>query len=77
MDLLKKDIDSIKAVTPSINDMSPWLMSEEAQEVLIPSKLSNFNNSVKIASVDQKMLTLQSVRKPKKIIIYGSDEKTY
>lgn len=57
--------------------MSPWLMSEEAQDVLIPAKLSHFNNSVRIASVDQKMLTLLSGRKPKKIIIYGSDEKTY
>ena len=33
--------------------------------------------TVKISSFDQSLLVLNSIRKPKRISIYGSDEKTY
>ncbi|CAD8069351.1 unnamed protein product [Paramecium sonneborni] len=74
-----------------VHDMSRWFQNfnEESidqigkyQEILIPMQLNGMNELdirmiPKIASFDQGMLVLSSIRKPKRIKIYGTDEKQY
>jgi DNA-dependent protein kinase catalytic subunit len=65
-----------------LSTYSEWLAQYECNEfndpkscIEIPSE--DESNKIKIASFDQHMLILTSVRKPKKIVVFGNDEKSY
>ena len=64
-----------------LSTFSEWLSQYECNEFNIPENyivlpLSN-NSNIKISSFDQHITVLSSIRKPKKINIFGNNEKSY
>ena len=72
-----------------LSTFSEWLSQYECNDfsdskkyIILPlsnnNNLNNYSNdSVKINSFDQHLLVLSSIRKPKKIKIFGNNEKSY
>ena len=65
-----------------LKSISPALFHFKESEIEIPGFAQNMGNDmnnsvVKISSFCPKLLVLRSKEKPRKIIIYGSDEKEY
>ncbi|KAI8352478.1 hypothetical protein EDC96DRAFT_546617 [Choanephora cucurbitarum] len=69
-----------------ISSYSKWLYSfkntEHDEEIEIPGQYDGYSkpfpeSHAKIASVSSKLLILESLRKPKRITFYGTDEKEY
>ena len=64
-----------------LSTFSEWLSQYENNEFVNPENyiilpLSN-NSNIKISSFDQHLTVLPSIRKPKKIKIFGNNEKSY
>ncbi|KAI9025750.1 hypothetical protein CLU79DRAFT_699113, partial [Phycomyces nitens] len=69
-----------------LRSYSPWLSDFQSanydEEIEIPGQYTGFGiphpeHHAKVASFEENIMVLQSLRKPKKICIYGSDEKEY
>ena len=86
--LAKNDRDLPEGIE-KLSTFSEWLSQYECNDFTDPKKyiilpmnnnnnLNNYSNdSVKINSFDQHLLVLSSIRKPKKIKIFGNNEKSY
>ncbi|KAF1799211.1 hypothetical protein FB192DRAFT_1333067 [Mucor lusitanicus] len=70
----------------NLKSYSPWLNAfksiEHDQELEIPGQYDGFSKPypelhAKVASVDPTLLVMHSMRRPKRIKIYGTDEKEY
>ncbi|KAK4516378.1 uncharacterized protein ATC70_011349 [Mucor velutinosus] len=70
----------------NLKSYSPWLNAfksiEHDQELEIPGQYDGLSKPypelhAKVASVDPTLLVMQSMRRPKRIKIYGTDEKEY
>lgn len=70
----------------NLKSYSPWLNAfksiEHDQELEIPGQYDGLSKPypelhAKVASVDPTLLVMHSMRKPKRIKIYGTDEKEY
>ena len=87
---LTKSDEQLKEGIEKLSTYSEWLSQYECNDfsdskkyIILP--LSNNNNNinnyltdnVKINSFDQHLLVLSSIRKPKKIKIFGNNEKSY
>ena len=61
-----------------LSTFSQYLSNYENNNFFSPKKFIYIPNSkIKISSFDKHILVLSSIRKPKKIKIFGNDEKTY
>ncbi|KAI9483447.1 MAG: hypothetical protein EXX96DRAFT_536784 [Benjaminiella poitrasii] len=70
----------------ALNSYSPWLNSfkniEHDEELEIPGQYHGLSKPhpelhSKVASIDPRILMMSSMRKPKRITVYGTDEKEY
>ena len=87
--LLGKNDEKLTEGIEKLSTFSEWLSQYECNDftdpkvyIILPmsnnNNLSNYSNeSVKINSFDQHLLVLSSIRKPKKIKIFGNNEKSY
>ncbi|KAL0088017.1 hypothetical protein F4703DRAFT_1975680 [Phycomyces blakesleeanus] len=69
-----------------LQSYSPWLSDFQStnyeEDIEIPGQYTGLGiphpeHHAKVASFEENIMVLQSLRKPKKICIYGSDEKEY
>ena len=86
---LSKSDEKLPEGIEKLSTFSEWLSQYECNDFTDPKKyiilpmsnnnnLNNYSNdSVKINSFDQHLLILSSIRKPKKIKIFGNNEKSY
>ena len=86
---LSKSDGNLAEGIEKLSTFSEWLSQYECNDFSDPKKyiilpmsnnnnLNNYSNeSVKINSFDQHLLVLSSIRKPKKIKIFGNNEKSY
>jgi len=85
--VLQKMEDSSRAPSPSnLKEYSPWLFNFQSSNYThtleIPGQYTGRGKPlpeyhVKIAGFDERVLVLHSIRKPKRIIIRGDDEKDH
>lgn len=84
----RENLDSRASIEEEKNlkSYSPWLNSfksiEHDQELEIPGQYDGFSKPypelhAKVASIDSGLLVMHSMRRPKRIKIYGTDEKEY
>lgn len=68
---VKRSSEKIPDGKHKLSDLSDWFSYYEDEVINVPGQ------DVKIASFDESMRVLRSIRKPKKITIYGMNEKSY
>ncbi|XP_065679642.1 DNA-dependent protein kinase catalytic subunit isoform X1 [Hydra vulgaris] len=83
---INEKLKEYKSINASLSDYSPWLSSFQPDSFLdrleIPGQYTGESKPiveyhVKINGFDEKVLVMNSLRKPKKITIRGDDEKDY
>ncbi|KAG1019202.1 hypothetical protein G6F26_010314 [Rhizopus arrhizus] len=85
-DVIMKQKPSSRTGADLLKSYSPWLASyrssEFDEELEVPGQYNGFAKPypefhAKVASIDGRILVMSSIRKPKRIRIYGTDEREY
>ncbi|KAG1446515.1 hypothetical protein G6F56_009543 [Rhizopus delemar] len=84
-DVISKQRAPSKTGSDLLKSYSPWLASfksSDFDEAKVPGQYNSIakpfpKSHAKISSIDSRVLVMSSIRKPKRIRIYGTDEKEY
>ncbi|ORE05303.1 hypothetical protein BCV72DRAFT_250689 [Rhizopus microsporus var. microsporus] len=85
-DVIMKQKPSSRPGADLLKSYSPWLASfkssEFEEQLEVPGQYNGLSKPypelhAKVASIDGRVLVMSSIRKPKRIRIYGTDEKEY
>ncbi|KAG1168656.1 hypothetical protein G6F71_008958 [Rhizopus microsporus] len=85
-DVVMKQKPSSRSGADLLKSYSPWLASfkssEFEEQLEVPGQYNGLSKPypelhAKVASIDGRVLVMSSIRKPKRIRIYGTDEKEY
>ncbi|KAI9251048.1 hypothetical protein BY458DRAFT_559563 [Sporodiniella umbellata] len=85
-EVISKQRAPTKTGSDLLRSYSPWLASyknsEFDEEIEVPGQYKSIakpfpESHAKISSVDSRVLVMASIRKPKRIRIYGTDEREY
>ncbi|KAI8075324.1 hypothetical protein BC940DRAFT_249003 [Gongronella butleri] len=83
---IQNDKEKAKAPPEQLRSYSPWLAefqsTNHAEQIEIPGQYHgrsapNPDAHIKIAKFDERLLVMSSLRKPKRLCIYGTDGKEY